>query len=254
VLIANSLGAAERDVSQIRLLKQRRVDGFILSLADEEDPNTIAELKRLDRPFVLLDRTVRGIKSANSVLSDHAGGVRAAIAHLAGLGHRHVGFIGGYPRVRPSRERVAALNEACARHGITASVSCGRYTAEYGEQAAEELLAAAPRAAAPTAILAGSNQILVGVLKTLRRLRLAVPADMSLITCDDLPLSEFLFVDLATIHRDVPKLGVTAAELLLATLHGEPAREILLPVAFRPGASCARPRRRDQSSRDRSTR
>ena len=54
--IANPLFAeiaigAERDVSQVRLLKQRRVDGLILSLS-----TTVAELKRLDLPFVLLDR------------------------------------------------------------------------------------------------------------------------------------------------------------------------------------------------------
>jgi len=241
VLIANSLGAPERDVSQIGLLKQRRVDGLILSLSDEEDPTTAAALKRLDKPFVLLDRVVRGLKTANSVLSDHAGGVRAAVAHLAGLGHRHIGFIGGSPRVRPSRERVAALQEACRLHGITASAVCGSYTSEYGEAAAAELLDGAA-AAPPTALIAGSNQILVGVLKTLRRRQLEVPRDISLVTCDDLPLSEFLFVELATIYRDIPKLGTTAAELLLAALHGEPPREIMLPVEFRPGASCARPR------------
>jgi len=241
VLIANSLGAAERDIRQIRLLKQRRVDGFILSLADEEDPATVAELKRLDRPFVLLDRAVRGTRKANSVLSDHAGGVRAAVAHLARLGHRHIGFIGGYPRVRPSSERVAALEAAAAAHRIKATVACGQYTAEYGAEAARAMLDAK---GAPTAILAGSNQILVGVLKTLRALGLQVPDDISLVTCDDLPLSEFLFVRLATIYRDVPKLGETAADLLLASLRGEPAREIVLPAEFRPGESCAKPRRR----------
>ncbi len=62
MLIANSQGNSHHDARRIQLLRQRRVDGFILSLADEENSAGIAQLRALDRPFVLLDREVRGLK------------------------------------------------------------------------------------------------------------------------------------------------------------------------------------------------
>jgi LacI family transcriptional regulator len=48
MLIANSQGNPNQDATRIRLLRQRRVDGFILSLSDEEG-SAIAQLRELDR-------------------------------------------------------------------------------------------------------------------------------------------------------------------------------------------------------------
>src|SRR6516165_8868567 len=70
MLIANSQGNPNQDATRIRLLRQRRVDGFILCLSDEEG-SAIAQLRELDRPFVLLDREVRGL-DVPAVVSDHA--------------------------------------------------------------------------------------------------------------------------------------------------------------------------------------
>ena len=95
---------------------------------------------------------------------------------------------------------------------------------------------------APTAVIAGSNQILVGVLRALRELRLSVPDDISLITCDDIPLAEFLSPPITTVSRDFRAMGHLAAELLLDQLAGATARTEILPTGFRATDSCAPPR------------
>jgi LacI family transcriptional regulator len=91
----------------------------------------------------------------------------------------------------------------------------------------------------PTAIIATSNQTLVGVLRSLRRHGIEVPREISLITCDPLPLSEFLEPSLATIDRDHVQMGRTAAELILDTLKGNTTEKVTLPVTFDPNESCA---------------
>lgn len=237
-LMVNSLDAATDDAAQLRLLRQRRVDGFLLSLSDETDPATLVQLKTLDKPFVLIDRRVQGISSA-AVLSDHAVGMNAAAEHLIKLGHRRIGLIAGGRAVLPTYARADALLAACDAHrGVRALVEYGTYSAAHGEAATGALLS---RHEAPTALIAGGNQMLPGVLRALRRRRLRIPRDISLITCDSTPLAEFLEPPLATISRDTRELGRVSAQQLLEVLRGAPPHRIVLPTSFAPGLSCGPP-------------
>lgn len=239
MLIVNSLGAATDDAAQLRLLRQRRVDGFLLSLSDETHPETIAQLKSSDKPFVLIDREVQGLTSG-AVLSDHAYGMRAAAEHLIKLGHRRIGLIAGGRTVLPTYARADALLAACAEHrGVKALVEYGTYNEAHGEATAEAFLS---QRDPPTALIAGGNQILGGVLRVIRRRRLRIGRDISLVTCDRTPLTEFLEPPLATIERDTRELGRRAAQQLLEVLRGSPPRRIVLPTRFAPGQSCGPPR------------
>jgi LacI family transcriptional regulator len=94
---------------------------------------------------------------------------------------------------------------------------------------------------APTAIIAGGNQILIGVLRAIRSLGLRIPQDVSVVTCDEIPLMDALNPKLAVITRDLMLLGRESAEMLVSMIGGAPARTKMLPVAFRFGPSCGRP-------------
>lgn len=96
----------------------------------------------------------------------------------------------------------------------------------------------------PTAIIAGGNQLLIGVLRVLRECGLRVARDVSLVACDDVLLSELYEPPIATIDRDTVGLGRVAAELLLGRLMaGDGPRTEVLPTSFTPRASCAPPPR-----------
>jgi LacI family transcriptional regulator len=239
MVIANSLSDPDRDAAQLQVLRQRRVDGLIISLTNEKDRRTTRLLRDVDSPFVLLDRDVAGLASAPAVRSDHRSGILAAVDHLVGLGHVRVGFVGGLPTIRPTRERVQALRDAEELHpGLSTLVDCEAFTPEFGRRATAALLDAPEP---PTAIIAGGNQLLAGVLAELRERRARVPRDLSLITCDRAPLGEFLQPPLATIDRDIREMGRAAAQVLLEVLMGQPPRQETLPVSFVPAASCAPP-------------
>ena len=239
MLLTNSVNEPGLDAQHIRLLRRRRVDGLLLSLADEAEEDTLTALQQAKIPSVLIDRDLPGQAFAGAVLSDHSAGVTTAVEHLLALGHRRIGLVNGNPRVRPARERDRALRRACRRHPeVMAMVRSGSYSASHGEAATASLLAAQVR---PTAIIAGGNQILTGVLRALSRAGLTAPSDISIVTCDDVPLSEFIDPPVATITRDPEEMGSVAAEMLLEQLRGRSARSVILPVQFRPTASCGPP-------------
>ena len=239
MLLANSMDNPELDCSHVRLFAQRRVDGLLLSLSDELSPGTNEALEKVTFPLVLVDRELRGGGRASAVFADHSAGIDAAVRHLAALGHKKVALVNGRPTVRPARERATTLRRVCRQLDVACTVRSGAFTTEHGEKATSVLLA---EPEPPTAVIAGSNQILVGVLRGLRAAGCRVPTDVSLVTCDEVPLSEFLVPPLATIQRDPYQMGAIAANLLLELLAGELPRTQSVPTSFHSTSSCAPPK------------
>lgn len=243
LLLTNSEGTPELDVEHLALLERRRVDGLILSLVDEHDPDVVAALGNVSRPVVLVDRDVPDGVTARSAVFDHGQGMREATEHLLGLGHRRFALITGGPE-RPARERRQAVDRALAGTADAEhTVYSGEFSVEQGRRSMAEILTQDPR---PTAILAGGNMLMEGALVTLKEAGVEVGRDLSLVGCDDVALAGLHDPPVAIVRRESRAAGDAAAELLLADLDPDdrtadvPA-QIVLPTEFVPRASCAPP-------------
>jgi len=243
LLLTNSEGSPDLDVEHISLLERRRVDGLILSLAEENHPGTVEALRRVSVPVVLVDRDIPPGVNARRAAFDHALGMRAAANHLLELGHERFALITGGPE-RPARERRRAVEEVLASAPrVTCTVYPGKFSVEHGRRATNEILAQRPR---PTAIIAGGNMLMEGALLALREAGVQVGREMSFVGCDDVVVAEVHQPPIAVVRRDIEAVGIASAELLLADLEpsdGEPGspREIVLPTEFLARASCAPP-------------
>jgi LacI family transcriptional regulator len=228
------------DVANIEVLRQRRVDGLLLSISDERDPAMGALLTDLDVPVVLVDRDAPAGVDGPQVRFDHRHGMREAAEHLWQLGHRHVALITGGPQ-RPARERRLGVEEVFQREGGALQELSGPFTIEHGEQAVGEALAADP---ATSAIIAGGNLYMRGALRELRRRGLVLGRDISFVGCDDVAVAEFHDPPIALVRRDPRLSGELAARVLLALLtDGDlpAAEELVLPTEYvaRPSVGAA---------------
>jgi LacI family transcriptional regulator len=255
MLLTNSENEPALDTSHIRLFQQRRVDGLLLSLAAEDDPQTLALLGAIETPIVLIDRELRGDAGtrASAVLSDHRSGMRDAVGHLLDLGHRRIGMILGQP-MRFSRERLGGLKDAYKARGVAPAYSVveGQLEARHGRAATQKLLDAAEP---PTALVAGGNQLLNGALEEIQQRGLQLGADLSLVSCDEISLTQLYQPPIAVVRRDIRALGRRAAELLLSQLEAQEEDDegrmrvtrdpevVLLPTEFVARPSCAAPPR-----------
>jgi LacI family transcriptional regulator len=238
MLLMNSENDPALDAAHIRFFQTRRVDGMILSLASERQQATIDVLAGVDVPIIMIDRDLPADIGASIVRNDHRAGMREAVTHLLSLGHRRIALITGGVDLWPVRERIAGMAEAVNALGVKDETMSliGSLSAEHGEASTEQLLAMAPR---PTAIVAGGNQVLAGCLRALVRNGIRIPTEMSLVTCDEVALSELHSPPIASVARDTVQLGRVAAELMLERLggSGEP-RTVLLPTVYTPRESC----------------
>ncbi len=237
MLLMNSENDPVLDAAHIRFFQARRVDGMILSLASERRPETLDILAQVDVPIIMIDRDVPAELGASIVRNDHRAGMRAAVGHLLELGHRRIALITGALDLWPVRERIAGMADAVNSRALAdETISLvGSLSAEHGERSTEQLIAMHPR---PTAIVAGGNQVLAGCIRALVRHGIRVPQDISVITCDEVDLSELHQPPIASVARDTLLLGRTAAELLLERLGGGEPRTVLLPTTFTARPSC----------------
>jgi LacI family transcriptional regulator len=237
VLLTNSGGVPSVDAERIEVLMQRQVDGLIVLPALEDDPATLAALRATKAPIALIDRELPADIPAHYVLSDHYQGVGDAARYLLASGHRRIGLVVGRD-VRPTRERIRAMESAFDTFGVKRDliVHRGTLSPEHGKAALEEMLDAKRP---PTAIVLGGNQLLEGALEVVHRRGLQLGIDLSLVSCDDVPLCRFHQPAIATVMRDAALLGARAAQILLAQIEapGEP-ETVSLPTWFAPRPSC----------------
>ena len=220
MVLTNSEGNPERDEAMIRLLRRRRIDGLILSVADESWQGTAVELSKLAEPVVLIDREVSEPQTASAVFTNHADGMQLACDHLLELGHRRIALLSGARSLRPVRERLRGFQAAFEARGLEVPedlLRFGSFSAPFGRQATTELLALDDP---PSAIVAGGNLLLTGVLRALREAHRSLGDDISLISCDDVPLAELHSPPISVIDRDAVQMGEAAASLLLDLLAG----------------------------------
>jgi LacI family transcriptional regulator len=244
LLLVNTGGNSRREAAAIEMLQQRRIDGVIMTINSEKDRQCLDRMQKLRVPAVLLDREIE--LAIDTIQTDHAGGLAQAADYLLELGHRRIGLITSGPEIRPGRERVRGFVSAFAARGLRCPrdlIRAGSLAAEFGFR---EALALLQGASPPTALIAGGNQILVGVLRALLQMEIAVPRDLSLITCDVTDLSSLWMGGITAIDRDLQQIGHTAAQVLLDRM-AKPdervasTRRITLPTKLVLGRSCGRP-------------
>jgi LacI family repressor for deo operon, udp, cdd, tsx, nupC, and nupG len=217
-----------RRLSQAMLLK--RVDG-VIALNVPVDEAELEVLDRLDLPLVAVGSPVPG---RSLVRIDDVLTARVATEHLIGLGHTRIAFVGPMPddiaQTQAPLQRLHGFRETVANHGLSLPprfiIDAG-WTALSASRAVTELLHAPDH---PTAVMAASDEMAMGVLQAARRLGLRVPRDLSVIGIDDHVFSEVM--DLTTMRQDLQAQGELAAEMLIRRMRDPtlPAEIVTVPT------------------------
>ena len=223
----------------LRPLRRGALDGAVVMSVDAGDP-VVAALAAAGVPTVGVD-----VELAAHVAADHRGGTALAVRHLAQLGHRRIAHVAGTPHTLAGRERLAGYRAGLAAAGLPydpALVAAGDFSLASGEAAAAAVLAARP-----TAVVAASDVMAIGVTRAAAAHGLRVPDDVSVVGFDDLPLAALVEPGLTTVRQDAGRIGAATADALLARMRGGAGRRrTVVPVGLTVRASTA-PRKSPES-------
>ncbi|MEW1962930.1 LacI family DNA-binding transcriptional regulator [Microbacterium sp. NPDC077644] len=212
--LAVFLGDTDESASRERVLVDRlekQVDGFVLASPRLPDAQIRELAERV--PTVLINRDIPGV---HRVLVDAATGVREAVELLTALGHRAIAYLAGPPESWADQQRRAAVVQAASHAGLALSVlELGRPSYEAGRECVGSMIATGA-----TAAIAFDDVIAHGVLAGFATLGREVPADFSVIGCDDV-LAATTFPALTTISGGSAASGAAALDTLLALIDGE---------------------------------
>jgi LacI family transcriptional regulator len=172
--------------------------------------------------------------------SNHRAGARTATEHLIRLGHTSIGTVTGPFRRHVVRSRLHGYEDALRAAGLEPDEDLAveaDWTPGTAATATRLLLERGPRM---TAIFVHSDTMAIGVLSALASAGRRVPADVAVVSCDDMPFAEYLIPSLSSLRVPFTETGQEAVELLLRSIAGEPAPEstVRLPVELIVRDSC----------------
>ncbi|MFC4100485.1 LacI family DNA-binding transcriptional regulator [Paenibacillus xanthanilyticus] len=212
-----------------RLVRGARVDGLILLSSRKHDP-VIEFLKQHNFPFVLVGRS----EEFPDIISIDNNNVQAAFEatnHFIAQGHERIGFVSGPPNLVVSQDRQLGYMQALKEAGLESRsewIVEGDVLQESGFRAMSFFMSLPER---PTALVVFDDLLAFGVLRGLTELGYSVPSDMSLVSFNNLPLSELASTPISSIDIGTYQLGYTATHSLLRAVHDEPLpqNQIVIP-------------------------
>lgn len=227
LLLINLAGSAD-PVQCINKIAERRVDGVLVLRADGQE-HWVERLAEQTRNLVLVD-CIKPVDRIDAVTFDNDEAMRMAVEHLAGLGHRRIGYLGTCTRQtiphNEARQRafVAAVREAGLalderwmfgrdsvprpvdlRGGNTETV--GQMVANYFGGLAED---------GPTGMIVYNNVLAAEAVKSLMEAGWSIPSQMSFVNVEDTMLSRYLTPSLTSLRHPLTEMGRRAAELLIS--------------------------------------
>jgi LacI family transcriptional regulator, repressor for deo operon, udp, cdd, tsx, nupC, and nupG len=221
MIISDLDGSPEKEAHFAAFTAAGRVDGAILlnghlfgqSREGEGQP------ARIKIPLVAVCEAIPGA-DIPQIEIDNRAAAYGMTQHLASLGHRSIAYVSGPASNILERERFQGFKDGLETAGLPfdpALVLPGDYTIEAGVRAGQDLVARSTR---PTAVFCTSDEMAIGLMRTLFSAGLRVPEDISVAGFDDIEFAAVAEPPLTTIHQPRRELGQAAASALIELLQG----------------------------------
>lgn len=244
LLLNNTFGEPEKEITYMQRMVEQRVDSLIIcgGVVDWNPlPDAFEQALRqcIRQVPVVVAGKPQGVDCYQVVL-DHADGMRQAVRCLFGMGHRRIAFLHGPMNIVQTQVKVDAYREMLQALGAPLCpeylVDEGSFDEKSGHHGMLRLLSL-PQP--PTAVIAANDMMCVGALQAIQRRGLSVPADISLIGCDDVFLTELTQPNLSSIRVDYEQYGSTLIDTALLAMDQPDVPEMLsLPLRLTLRESC----------------
>jgi LacI family transcriptional regulator len=238
LLLGNSDGQGDREHLYLDTLRAEGVAG-ILFVPSNGQKDAYRSLGRAGIPLVAIDRSPLGL-DVDLVTVTNEEGAHSAVAHLLAVGWKRIALIAGPGHLNVAQERQAGYERALREAGIALDPKLVRqadFREQGGYDAMRSLLALPDR---PTAVFVANNLMAMGALHAIGDAGLKIPADIGIVSFDDVPWGPWLQPPLTVVDQPTYDLGASAARILINRLRDpdRPFRKVVLQTRLLVRASC----------------
>ena len=232
VIVSDTAGREANEKAILNHLSSQLVAGIILQPCGHY-LGTADHIAALDMPCVLFDHKLTEIES-DFVGTDNVLACAMLTEHLIRLGHTRIGYIGGTTGLFTAEKRKQGFCDTMEASGLKVNQSLmldGGYNGQLGYEAAMRLMT--HRADRPTALLAASNVMALGVLQACNDLAIACPEEVSIAGIDDVPWSSVIRPRITMAVQPVADMARVASRMLMdriatADPQAIPFRDVIL--------------------------
>lgn len=197
------------------LIETRRVDGFVLSSIEYDDPRVHLLLER-SFPFVGFGRS-----NPNLVFPwidvDGGLGIHKSVLHLLENGHRKIAALAWPQDSRAGNNRMEGYFSALHDAEITPDpdwIKRGDGVFDFGYKATLELLNL-PVDCRPTALIALNDIMALGASQAIKDRGLSVGKDFAITGFDDAPMVQYTSPSLTTLRQPITEIGQHIIAMLM---------------------------------------
>lgn len=221
ILLGISDGNPYKEMKELKLLLEKRVDGLILFyVGGVYNRESLEFLSNLTLPVVLIDRYLPN-SNFDFVVSNNKGGSKMLVDYLVKKGHENIGFIYQVEDSTTIKERLDGFTHSFLDKPISLHpeyiVSDETTGIENGYRCTSKLLSLKQP---PSAIVGSTGDITLGIVKYLIE-NPKMSEKVTVCGFDDFEFISFLKIPVTTVTQQTRKMGEKAAEIILKRISGE---------------------------------
>ncbi len=242
LIVENCRSSQVREQQIFSNLDDLNVDGSVVWLSDNElFRDRLAKKFASGSAIVALGNAVPQTPiPCDAVLSDFTQGLHDAIHALCAMGHQRFAFLNAHAEGTYDGSRALLCQQILAAQGIPASsvklLRCG-HTADAAFTTFQQFLSK-EKGLLPTALIAMNDIAAIGAMRAAKEFGLKIPADISIVGVDDIPLCAYLPITLSSIRQRYKMITQAAAELLISRINDardvdlSKPRQVVFPTIY----------------------
>ena len=219
LIISSTDEEISREVRLINMLKDRQVDGLIIS-SSQIDSSEFDLLNKDNYPFVLIDRYIPSLKS-NYVGVDNKKGAYDALMHLIKQGYDKIAVFAITPTyVSSINDRIIGYMKALMDSGLNYNKNLLKEIPfnNIKQSVKEELKKLLLPKNKINAIFAINNNVAIACIEYLNEMHIKIPEDVALICFDDIDLFKLTIPTITSVEQPIEEICKQAVDILISEI------------------------------------
>jgi DNA-binding LacI/PurR family transcriptional regulator len=223
----------------VSMVQGRRVDGIIL-LYSKTDDKIMKYLLEENFPFTVIGRPYKDAERITYVDNDNIYITKQVTDYLIKLGHRKIAFIGVNLDFVFTIDRLEGYKQALHEAGIAYDETYIIHEKCLKSEGKEGIMNFLSSHEPPTALVVADDFTAIELMSYSEELNIKVPEEISIVSFNDVPLTEHMKPQLTSVNIDIFQLGFEAANCLIEIIKNPNAlpKRITIPAKMIERKSC----------------